>query len=203
MELYFIITRSRLILFFPESYGYSHIKYQWNITEITYWQNNACGGGCNSFEENEFLISIEVNFHSSSISDVWFALIKHYKKVICFMHYFSLCLLKYWLFTVGKFTVFCNVFSPPIPNFHLRKWHYSPFPMAAQARRWKSSLFPLPTFTSLKSIHQYGVQISYCKSLFVYICPFSILLLFPELHPPLAGLHHGSVSSSSLIGFPY
>lgn len=53
-----------------------------NISEIIYWHNN--GRGFATPEENEFLISIEANFHNSNISDICIAVVEHYGKMICF-----------------------------------------------------------------------------------------------------------------------
>lgn len=66
---------------------------------------------CNSCEENEFLISSDADFHNNNTSDICLALIKHYRKAICFANCFSLSFLKYLLFIVGAFTLsFCSLF---------------------------------------------------------------------------------------------
>lgn len=68
LELYCIITRSKLILYIPRLYEYSSMKY-WNyvklsvpnISEIIYW-HNINNWGVATHEENEFLISLRQIF---------------------------------------------------------------------------------------------------------------------------------------------
>lgn len=162
LELYIIITISKLICIFP---GHMNIHI-WstgimlklslpNSREILYWRNNGGRGVATLVKKNEFLISTEPDFCINNISDICFALLHYSRKVICFMNSFSLCLLKYLLFIVGELPHgFCNLFCLQILNLtsflHLRKWHR--LHLTAQTRHMEV-IFICSTYLHLPQIN--------------------------------------------------
>lgn len=97
-----------------------------NISEIIYRHNN--GRGFATQEENEFLISIEANFHNSNISDICIAVIKHYRKVICFTlfpyAYWNIYCSQWWTHIQFLYCLLSS--SVHLSLLHLRRWLTSP-----------------------------------------------------------------------------
>lgn len=143
-------------------------------------------GCCNSFEENEFLISIEINFHNSNIFDICIALIKHYRKVIHFMNYF---------FPYSYWYTHCSQWLNSLPIvvisfllqilistsvFYISENSTAFTPLLKQM--WKSSLFPLPTSSpSNQSINKEFKFYIVNLSIFVYFQHYILSWILPSL----------------------
>lgn len=165
LELYFIITRFKLILYIPRLYEYSSMKY-WNyvklslanISEIIYW-HNINNWGSASHEENEFLISLGQIFiiaifltfalFSYSTIERWFVLWTVFPYAYWNIH----C--SQWVNSHSVFAAFSLfqflIFTLPFTSV---SGGDTAFTWPCQQEMCKSCSLTLPPFTSLKSIQQ-------------------------------------------------